>query len=130
MIVDSSAVLAMLLGEPEGHLFDVAILRSSDCRMSAAGLLEASMILESRRGWDGVRDLDLLLVRLRIEVVPFTESQARLAREAFRRYGKGRHPAQLSFGDCIAYALARETGEALLFKGTDFPETDIEAAAY
>jgi ribonuclease VapC len=88
------------------------------------------MILQSRRGVDGVRDLDLLIVRFRIEIVAFTESQARLAREAFKRYGKGRHPAQLNFGDCIAYALAKETGEELLFKGIDFAQTDIAAAPY
>jgi len=88
------------------------------------------MILVSRRGAEGVRDLDLLTMRFRIEIVPFTESQARLAREAFKRYGKGRHPAGLNFGDCMAYALARETGEELLFKGTDFAQTDIAIAAY
>ena len=130
MIVDSSALIAMLFEEPEGHRFDVAILRSAVCRLSAAGLLEASMILQSRKGTDGVRDLELLIARFRIEIVAFTESQARVARTAFERYGKGRHPAQLNFGDCMAYALARETGEELLFKGTDFSLTDIAVAAY
>lgn len=130
MIVDSSAILAILLEEPEGHLFDVAILRTAVARMSAASLLEASMILQSRRGSDGVRDLELLMVRFKIEIAPFTESQARLARVAFERFGKGRHPASLNFGDCMAYALAKETGEELLFKGTDFGQTDIAAAAY
>jgi ribonuclease VapC len=130
MIADSSALVAIMFEEPEGHLFDVAILRSPVCRMSSAGMLETSMILLSRRGADGLRDLDLYLARSRMEIVPFTESQARLAREAFRRFGKGRHPAQLNFGDCMAYALARETGEELLFKGTDFGQTDIAVAAY
>jgi ribonuclease VapC len=130
MIVDSSAILAILLEEPEGHLFDVAIVRTAVARMSAATLLEASMILQSKRGPDGVRDLELLIVRFKIEIAPFTESQARLARVAFERYGKGRHPAQLNFGDCMAYALAKETGEKLLFKRTDFGQTDIVAAAY
>jgi ribonuclease VapC len=130
MIVDSSAMVAILLEEPEGHLFDVAIVSSDLSRMSAAGLLEASMILQSRKGADGVRDLELLIVRFRIEIAPFTESQARLARIAFERFGKGRHPAKLNFGDCMAYALARETGEELLFKGTDFAQTDIGVAAY
>jgi ribonuclease VapC len=130
MIIDSSAMVAMLLEEPEGHLFDVAILKSAVRHISTAGLLEASMILLSRKGADGVRDLDLLIARFRIEIAPFTESQARLARMAFERYGKGRHPAKLNFGDCIAYALARETGEELLFKGTDFGQTDIAVAAY
>ena len=130
MIVDTSAMLAMLLEEPEGHLFDVAILGSAAPRISAASLLECSMILESRNGADGVRDLELLIARFRIEIVPFTESQARIARGAFARFGKGRHPAKLNFGDCMAYALARETGEDLLFKGTDFSQTDIASAAY
>jgi ribonuclease VapC len=130
MIVDSSAMLAILFEEPEGRLLDAYIARNPVCRMSSAGFLEASMILQSRRGVDGVRDLDLLIVRFRIEIVAFTESQARLAREAFKRYGKGRHPAQLNFGDCIAYALAKETGEELLFKGIDFAQTDIAAASY
>jgi ribonuclease VapC len=130
MIVDSSAMVAMLLEEPEGHLVDVAIAKSAVCRMSAVGLLEVSMILQSRRGSDAIRDLDLLILRLRIEIVPFTESQARLAREAFKRFGKGRHPAGLNFGDCMAYALAKETGEELLFLGSDFSKTDIVAATY
>jgi ribonuclease VapC len=130
MIADSSALVAIMLEEPEGHLFVIAIVRSPVCRMSAAGLLETSMILQTRRGIDGLRDLDLLIARSRIEIVPFTESQARLARVAFERYGKGRHPAKLNFGDCMAYALARETGEDLLFKGTDFGKTDVAVAAY
>ena len=88
------------------------------------------MLLLGRGGEEGVRDLDLLIARFRIEIVDFTESQARLARVAFKRYGKGRHPAQLNFGDCMAYALASETGEELLFKGTDFGQTDITAALY
>ena len=128
MIIDTSAMVAMLLEEPEGHLFDVAILKNSVRHISSAGFLEASMILQSRRGADGVRDLDLLIARFRMEIVSFTESQARLARMAFERYGKGRHPAKLNFGDCMTYALARETGEELLFKGTDFAQTDIAAA--
>jgi ribonuclease VapC len=130
MIVDSSAMIAMLFEEPEGHRIDAAIARSAVRRISSAGLLEASMILQSRRGADGVRDLNLLVAQFRIEIVAFTESQARLAREAFKRYGKGRHPAQLNFGDCMAYALARETGDELLFKGTDFSQTDIATASY
>lgn len=88
------------------------------------------MIMLSRHDEDGPRDLDLFVARRRMEVSPFTESQAVLAREAFRRYGKGRHPAQLNFGDCMAYALAKETGDELLFKGTDFAQTDIAVAAY
>jgi ribonuclease VapC len=130
VIVDSSAMVAMLLEEPEGHRFDVAILKSAVCKMSSAGLLESSMILQARKGPDGVRDLELLIVRFKLEIAAFTESQARIARVAFERFGKGRHPAQLNFGDCMAYALAKETGEALLFKGTDFGKTDVAVAPY
>jgi ribonuclease VapC len=88
------------------------------------------MILLGRRDEDGARDLDIYVSRSRMNIAPFTESQARLARTAFERYGKGRHPAKLNFGDCMAYALAKETGEELLFKGTDFALTDIAVAPY
>jgi ribonuclease VapC len=88
------------------------------------------MLILGRDGEDGLRDLDLLIARFRIEIVPFTEAQAWLARQAFKRYGKGRHPAKLNFGDCMSYALAKETGEELLFKGPDFALTDIAAASY
>lgn len=130
MIVDSSAMVAILLEESEGHRLDVAILNCASASISSGSYLEISMILQSRRGIEGIRDLDLQIVRFGIKVVPFTESQALLARHAFARYGKGRHPAQLNFGDCMAYALAKETGEELLFKGTDFSQTDIAVAAY
>jgi len=130
MIVDSSALVAILLKEPEALRLTTAIATTSSCRLPSSCFLEASMIVLGRLEPDGLRDLDLYLARSRMEIVPFTESQARLAREAFRRFGKGRHPAQLNFGDCMAYALARETGEELLFKGTDFGQTDIAVAAY
>jgi len=130
VIVDSSALIAILFKEPEGSLMDVAIADSGECRISAASFLEASMILLARKGQEGLRSLDLLIARFQISVVPFTESQARLAREAFQNFGRGRHPAQLNFGDCMSYALARETGEELLFKGTDLGLTDITPASY
>jgi ribonuclease VapC len=130
VIVDSSALIAIFLKEPEGRLLDVAIVDETDCRMSTANFLEASMVIMARKGQDGARGLDLLIARMGIRLVPFTESQARLARAAFERYGKGRHRAGLNFGDCIAYALAKETGDALLFKGADFAQTDIAAAPY
>jgi ribonuclease VapC len=130
MIVDSSALISILFKEPEGQLLDVAVVESADCRMSAASFLEASMVVLARRGQEGLRDLDLLIARLGIRLIAFTESQARVARMAFERFGKGRHPAQLNFGDCIAYALAKDTGEELLFKGTDFGQTDIAVATY
>ena len=130
MIVDSSALVAILLKEPEALRLTTAIAKSSVCRLPSSCFLEASMILLGRRDEDGARDLDIYVSRSRMNIAPFTESQARLARTAFERYGKGRHPAKLNFGDCMAYALARETGEELLFKGTDFAQTDILAAPY
>ena len=130
MIVDSSALVAILEKEPEALRLTTAIARGSVRRLPASCLLETSMLLLGRRNEDAVRDLDLYVARSRMEIAAFTESQALLAREAFRRFGKGRHPAQLNFGDCMAYALARETGEELLFKGTDFGQTDIAIAAY
>ena len=130
MIVDSSALVAILLVEPEALRLTTAIAESPVCKLPASCLLETSMIVLARSGEDGLRDLDLYVSRSRMAIAPFTESQAGLAREAFRRYGKGRHPAQLNFGDCMAYALAKETGEDLLFKGTDFGQTDIAVAAY
>src|ERR1035438_4685526 len=130
MIIDSSALVAILLKEPEALRLTTAIANSSVCRLPSSCFLEASMILLGRRDEDGARDLDIYVSRSRMDIVPFTESQARLARTAFERYGKGRHPAKLNFGDCMAYALAKETGEELLFKGTDFGQTDIAVAPY
>jgi len=106
-------------------------IKSADRRAaSAATLVEAGIVAEARSGEQGARDLDAAVARMRIEVVPLTPGHATHARRAFRRFGKGRHPAQLNFGDCMAYALAKATGEPLLFKGDDFSKTDIEAAAY
>jgi ribonuclease VapC len=130
MIVDSSALVAILQNEPEALRLTTAIAEGAICRLPASCLLETSMLLLGRRSEDAVRDLDLYVARRGMEIAPFTESQAGLAREAFRRFGKGRHPARLNFGDCMAYALAKETGEELLFKGTDFAQTDIAVAAY
>jgi ribonuclease VapC len=130
MIVDTSAVLAILFAEPEAQRIADAIENNPDCRFPATCYLEAVITLLGRNGEEGLRDLDLAMAQSRMEIAPFTESQARLAREAFKRYGKGRHPAQFNFGDCMAYAPAKETGEELLFKGTDFGQTDIAIAAY
>lgn len=97
--------------------------------MSAGTLLEAGIVAEAS-GPGRADDLDDLIAHYKIDIVPFTASQAALARQAFRTYGKGRHAARLNFGDCISYALARESGEPLLFKGDDFAQTDVEAATY
>jgi len=130
MIVDSSAVLAILRREPEADRFVASIGRATRPQMSAASVVEAGIVAEASRGEAGGRDLDLLLAKLGIEVATFTSRQADLARKAWRRYGKGRDPARLNFGDCLAYALAKDTGEPLLFKGGDFSQTDIAKAAY
>jgi ribonuclease VapC len=130
MIIDTSALVAILQTEPEALRLTTAISNATTRLLPASCLLETAMILLGRRGTEGSNDLDLYLYRGHIEIVPFTETQARLARDAFIRYGKGRHPAKLNFGDCIAYALAKDTGEELLFIGTDFALTDIAVAAY
>ena len=130
MIIDSSALVAILIEEPEALRLTTAIATSATRFLPASCLLETSMILLGRRGPQGPHDLDLFVYRGSIEIAPFTESQAHIARIAFGRYGKGRHPAGLNFGDCMSYALAKETGEDLLFKGTDFAQTDIAVASY
>jgi ribonuclease VapC len=130
VIIDSSALLAILLKEPEQFRIADAITLSENRRVSAATSFEAGMLMEGRHGPEGSENLDELIAEYRLQVVPFTAEHAELAREAFRRFGKGRHPAALNFGDCMSYALAKAMDEPLLFKGDDFSRTDIEAAAY
>ena len=128
MVIDTSALLAILQDEPERRAFGEAIEGAGSCSMSVANLLETSLVIESRFGAEGTRDLDQLIEKARIELVPVDIEQLGIARRAFSRFGKGRHPAALNFGDCFAYALARALGEPLLYKGDDFARTDIEAA--
>ena len=128
MIVDTSAVLAVLFDEPDAERYARAIGEASHCRMSAASFLEAAIVLESRLGTAAGPELDRILERGRIELAPVTADHAQAARRAWRRFGKGNHPAGLNFGDCFVYALAEATLEPLLFKGGDFALTDIEAA--
>ena len=125
MVIDTSALIALLELEPEAP--DVAeAIESDPVRLVSAGtVLEASIVVLVRRGEDGTRELDLLLDKARIEVVPVTPEHVALGRDAYARFGKGRHPASLNFGDCFAYALAMASGEPLLFKGEDFPMTDV-----
>ena len=125
MVIDTSALVAILRNEPERRSFNQAIEAADRRAMSAASFVEASMIIESRYGPDGIRDLDLFIAKARIELVPVDIEQAHVARTAFRDYGKRRHPAGLNYGDCFAYALAKILDEPLLFKGTDFSLTDI-----
>ncbi len=127
MILDTSALLAVLFDEPDADYFERVIAGAVPCRMSAANHLEAAMVVESRMGDEGGRQLDNFVETAEIELVPVTPEQAQAARLAWRRYGKGNHPAGLNFGDCFAYALAEPTREPLLFKGEDFALTDIEA---
>ena len=125
MVIDTSALVAILLDEPERALL-VAAIGAADARhLSVAGFVETSMVLFARSGPQAVRHLDRFLDRAGIEVEAVSAAQGRIAREAFERYGKGRHPAGLNFGDCFAYALAVERDEPLLFKGDDFAKTDV-----
>ena len=128
MVLDTSALPAILLDEPERRLFNECIEASEKRLLSAASLLEASIVLESRSGELAGRELDLFLHRAKVEVTPVDEQQVEIARAAFRRYGKGNGPAGLNFGDCFSYALARARGEPLLYKGSDFTRTDIPRA--
>ena len=127
MILDTSALLAVLFDESDADYFERVIAGATTCRMSAANYLEAAMVVESRMGDEGGRQLDSFVEAAEIELVPVTREQMRIARLAWRRYGKGNHPAGLNFGDCFAYALAEATREPLLFKSEDFTLTDIEA---
>ncbi len=128
MIVDTSAVLAVLFGEPDAERYERTIAEAPRCLMSVANFLEAAIVVESRAGPAGGHELDLFVERAPIELTPVTAEQARGAMRAWRRFGKGNHPAGLNFGDCFAYALAEATGERLLFKGGDFALTDVEPA--
>jgi ribonuclease VapC len=130
MIIDSSALIAILQNEPEAPVFLRAIVLDKTRLLSAANLVETGIVVHARRGDKGGDELDRLLAKYKIEIADLNEEQAQMARRAFRKYGKGHHPAKLNFGDCIAYALARDTGEPLLFKGTDFAKTDIAPVAF
>ena len=125
MVVDTSALLAILLDEPERRSFNEAIEAAESRRLSAASFVEVSIVIESRFGAEGLRDLDLFLERAGIELTAVDAEQAQAARRAYSRFGKGRHPAGLNYGDCFAYALATVIGEPLLYKGDDFGRTDV-----
>lgn len=129
MVVDTSALIAILLGEPERDEFIALIGDAPDALISAATLLEASIVMQTRGGDAGVGDLDDLLAVLSVRTVAVDAAQADLARGAFRRYGKGRSPAGLNYGDCFSYALSSATARPLLFKGADFSRTDVDPAA-
>jgi ribonuclease VapC len=125
MVIDTSALIALLLDEPEAEDFRVALEDDRTRLVSAATLLEAALVIEARKGDGGGRELDLLVQKAALTVVPVDEDQVAEARRAWRRFGRGRHDAGLNFGDLFAYALVRTSGEALLFKGDDFARTDV-----
>lgn len=128
MVFDTSALLALLLDEPEAEDFR-ALVEEDETRLVSAGtLLETALVIESRKGEAGGRELDALIRAAEVEVAPVDAEQLAEARRAYRRFGKGRHPAGLNFGDLFAYALSQTTGELLLFKGEDFSRTDVRRA--
>lgn len=125
MIIDTSALLAILYQESDALHFVEAIVSAEVSRMSAANFLEAAINIDSIGDAEASRQLDTFIRRAEIQIEAVTHEQAQIARQAYRDFGKGKHPAALNFGDCFAYALARFTGEPLLFKGNDFAKTDI-----
>ena len=127
MIVDMSALLAVLFQEEDAPRFET-LIATSPCRMSVANVLEAAMVVEGRGGRPAGDALDAFLACADITAIPISTDQLDIAREAWRRYGKGNHPAALNFGDCFTYALTSTENEPLLFKGGDFAQTDIPAA--
>lgn len=128
MVIDTSALVCMLLQELEAPKFLRTTLQASRCILSAPSWLETAQVLTTRRGAIGRTELGNLLAAIKAEIVPFDLIQAQLAYDAWLRYGKGRHPAGLNFGDCFSYALAKLRAEPLLFKGDDFSKTDIAPA--
>jgi len=129
MVIDTSALVAIFLGEPERNPFLEHILQAETKLLSAANAFETGIVLEAKRGEAAGREFDLFVVRAQLEIVPVDAEQAEIARSAWRKYGKGRHAAGLNFGDCFAYALAKFSGQKLLAKGADFRFTDVELIA-
>jgi ribonuclease VapC len=129
MVIDSSAIIASLTAEPDAPIYRAALKAAVDCAMSAFNSFETRIVLMRAYDVGLVRDFDALLAKLAVRVVPFDADQVVLAQDAYRRFGGGTgHPAQLNLGDCVAYALARQLGQTLLFKGDDFSKTDIASA--
>jgi ribonuclease VapC len=125
MVIDTSAIVAIALNEPEASEIEVQIADDPVRLISAATVLEATMVLETRLGDQGGREFDLWLLKIGAEIVPVDAEQTDAARRGWRRYGKGHHAAALNYGDCFSYALAVTRGEPLLFKGEDFAKTDV-----
>jgi ribonuclease VapC len=129
MVIDSSAVLAILLGEGDSAFYAATIEEAEDLEMSAVSALEVTLVIGARKRERGLAALDRFMDTSRIRIVAFDNEQLRLARDAWDRYGKGRHPAGLNLGDCCSYALAKLRGETLLYKGNDFGKTDVRGVA-
>ena len=130
MVIDSPALVAILLDEPERREIETAIEADQSRLVSAVTKLESNIVLLSRRGRPMMDELNLLLARIKAAIVPFDDHQADIARDAFARYGRGRHHAALNFRDCAAYALSIAEAEPLLFKRTDFGATDVETVKF
>lgn len=128
MVLDTSAMVAILQSESGSAELETKVLNADRRRMSSANVLETAIVMQSRYGDAGEREVDAILQRIRVDVVPVSLQHVDMARSAFRRFGKGRHPAKLNFGDCFAYALSKALGEPLLFVGEDFGKTDVSAA--
>jgi len=128
VIVDTSAIIAILFNEEDAQTYAEAITQAESCRMSAATFVETAIVVEAQTKNNGGRQLDAFIRRAAIAIEPVTEEQAHIARQAFIDFGKGRHPAGLNYGDCFSYALSKTTREPLLFKGKDFAKTDLIAA--
>ena len=128
MVIDSSALLAILLKEPERDAFAAVIAEAGVRLVSSVSALEVAIVILARKGEPGLREFDLLCHSAGFDIVAFSAEHLMLAREGYQRFGKGRHSASLNFGDCCAYALSRHSGEPLLFKGDDFPLTDVQPA--
>jgi ribonuclease VapC len=129
MIIDTSALIAILRDEPDASVYARAIEAAAERRLSAASFVESALVIDGSRDPVASRRFDALLAEAQVVVEPVTKEQAQIAREAYRDFGKGSgHPAQLNFGDCFAYALARARNERLLYKGSDFARTDVESA--
>ena len=125
MVIDTSGLIAVIANEPEQAVFVESMKKADKTLLSAASLVEANIVLMRGKVPNAASQLAAFLEEAEVEVVPVDEEQAQLAVEAYRRYGKGRHPARLNFGDCFVYALAKQRGEPLLFKGDDFSKTDL-----
>jgi len=130
VVLDTSALMAILYNEPERHHFNGMIVAAPSRLISSGTYLETAIVTEARYGRKGVHYLKLFLTTASIEVAAFDREQAGIAADAYYRYGKGRHVAGLNYGDCFSYALAMQKDEPLLFKGYDFVHTDVRSATH